>query len=113
MKKYLVLFLLITSVVLFGCSDRNSPSSPSSTTKYGYIQVVNNSSSPYSINIKGNTHLTFTLNGEQSITKKVETGYYNVHIKQISGYILYPTEKDYEFYVNEDKTSLISFTTTL
>lgn len=113
MKKYLALFLLVVSVVLIGCSDRNSPSNPASTKKYGYIQVLNNSSSPYTISIRGNTSLTFTLNGNQSITKQVETGYYNVHVKQQSGYILYPTEKDYEFYVRENQTSIVSFTTTL
>ncbi len=57
--------------------------------------------------------MSFTLNGKQSVTKTVEEGYYNVHVKQQSGYLLYPTEKDYEFYVKENKTSIVSFNTTL
>lgn len=99
-------------MVLVGCSDRNSPTNPASK-KYGYIQVINNSSSPYTVSIKGNTSMSFSLNGGTSTTKTVEIGYYNVHVKQQSGYLIYPTEHDYEFYVNENKTQIISFTTTL
>ena len=115
MKKILSLLFICICMVLVGCSDRNSPTNPTNPTgkKYGYIQVLNNSSSPYTISIKGNTSMTFSLNGRTSITKTVETGYYNVHIKQQSGYLLYPTEQDYEFYVNENKTQIVSFTTTL
>ena len=119
MKRLLFLIIVtVCSLAITSCSDRNSPNNPRETTnnndiKYGYIQVINNSSSPYAITIKGNTPLAFTLNGQQSITKKVEVGYYNVHVQQQSGYLLYPTEHDFEGYVKENKTSIISFTTTL
>jgi len=101
-------------LAITGCSDRNSPYTPvENTKKYGQIQVLNNSSSPYTVTIKGNTSSSFTLNGQQSITKTVEVGFYHVHVKQQSGYIFYPTEHDYEFYVKENQTSIVSFTTTL
>lgn len=100
-------------MALTSCSDRNSPSNPGTNKKYGYIQVINNSTSPYTITIKGNTPSSFTLNGQSVITKTVEVGYYNVHVKQQSGYLLYPTEHDYDGYVEENQTCVISFTTTL
>ena len=115
MKKFLSLLVVaLCGLIITSCSDRNSPNaSQQSTKKYGYIQVLNNSSDPYTISIKGNTSMSFTLNGKQSVTKTVEVGYYNVHVRQQSGYLLYPTEKDYEFYVKENKTSIVSFDTTL
>lgn len=105
MKKYLYLFLLVASVLLVGCKSRNEPSQTSS----GYIQVVNNTSDPYQINIKGNTSMSFSVKGKQSITKTVAPGYYNIRIKQQSGYYLYPTEKEYDCTVIAGHTYIVSF----
>ena len=107
MKKYLYFLLFAVCVLLVGCKSRNEPSQTSKDA--GYIQIVNNTSDPYHISIKGNTPLSFSINGKTSITKTVTPGYYGVHIKQQSGYYLYPTEKDYEVYVKNGNTYLISF----
>lgn len=104
------LFLIVVSTMMFGCTERNTPHNygePSVQT--GYIQCLNNTSDPYIVTIKGNTSYNFTLESRKSITKTVEIGYYNVHVKQQSGYLFYATEKDYEFYVTANKTNIVSF----
>ena len=104
MKKIVYLIILIASVGLFGCTERNKPSNSS-----GYIQVLNNTNDPYMISFKGNTPLSFSINGKHSITKSVSPGYYTIHVEQQTGYYLYPTEKDYEGYVTAGNTLIVSF----
>lgn len=68
---------------------------------------------PFTVTIKGNTPDTFTLEGMTSTTKTVEVGFYRVHVKQQSGYLLYATENDYEGYVTTKNGLIISFTDNL
>ena len=119
MKKQL-LFLVISCIVLIlsSCNKNNifTPNEPTQPTKpieYGTIQCINNSKHPFSITIKGNTPMTFTLEGKTSVTKKVEVGYYTIHVKQQSGYLLYATENDYEGYVTKNNNYIVSFTDNL
>ena len=110
MKKYTFLIITILSMLMLGCKDRNSPSEPEKTAKqYGKIQIINNHTDPYTVTVKGNTSSSFMLYGNKYQTISVEVGYYNVHVKQFSGYILYPTEKDYELRVYANKQEVISF----
>ena len=53
--------------------------------------------------------MTFTLAANSYIVKSVEVGYYTVHVKQKSGYLFYPTEKEGEFYVKQNETVMVSF----
>ena len=105
MKKHLFLLTIGLTLLFSACSEN----SPINIKSYGTIQCVNNTSDPYYVNINGNTPLSFTLEGHHYVTKTVETGYYNVHIKQKNGYLIYPTEKDYSFYVNANENKLVSF----
>ena len=105
MKKIFYLLLFVAIAILTSCSGRNEPTQQ----KVGYIQVLNNTSDPYYVTFKGNTATSFTIQGKYSTTKAVTPGYYNIHVKQQSGYLLYPTEKDYEGYVYEGRTMIVSF----
>ena len=75
----------------------------------GKIQFVNNNSDPYKVVVNGNTSLQFVQNARTSVYKVAEVGYYSVKVTQQSGYLLYPTEKTFNFYVKEDKTSVVSY----
>lgn len=103
MKKLFFLFIVAVSCAFISCSDRNNPIS------YGSIQCINNNSDPYYVTINGNTPLKFTQNAKTTITKKVEYGYYTIYVKQASGYLLYPTEKEFNFYVKSGKNSVVSY----
>lgn len=105
MKKYTYILFFLIGMMMVGCSS----DSPLVIKQYGTIQCINNNSDPYIVTIKGNTSLSFTLEARKSITKSVEVGYYDVHVKQKSGYLFYPTEKDYEFYVQDNQNHVISF----
>lgn len=95
-------------MIFFSCSDDHY--TPMAPVEYGTIQLVNNSKYPFSITIKGNTPSTFSIQGQTSITKTVEVGFYNIHVKQQSGYIFYATESDYEGYVTKGQNLIVSFT---
>ncbi len=107
MKKYMYLLLLIASVLLIGCKGRNEPSQ--TNQEFGYIQVLNNTNDSYYVTIKGNTASSFYLDGKHYITKTVSPGYYVIHVKQQTGYYLYPTEKEFECTVKTGQTSVVSF----
>ena len=93
-------------VVASGCSNSNHNNDPK---QVGTIQCINNSKNSYSVSIKGNTSTSFTLYGQTSKTISVEVGYYSIHVKQLSGYVFYPTEEDYNGYVQYQKSLIVSF----
>ena len=105
MKKIYFLLTVVICILFAGCryTGINTPVS------YGTIQFVNNHSDPYLVKVRGNTSFEYSQKGNSSKTYKVEVGYYNVHVEQQSGYLLYPTEKDYEFYVKESKNTIVSY----
>ncbi len=99
MKK---LFSLIILCAALSCSKETIQPT-------GSILIVNNSSNPYDVFING----TFEINdmpGEsaQSFEKK-PTGSYSIRIKQVSGYLVYPTEETYEGTLSDKGTLVISF----
>lgn len=105
MKKVIFIFCAVLCCVFMGCS-KGSILNPVET---GNIQFVNNNSDPYGVVVKGNTSLQFVQNARTSVYKTVEVGYYNVKVIQQSGYIFYPTEKEYSFYVKENQTTVVSY----
>ena len=101
MKKNLFIICALLCCVLMGCSN--------SSIQTGRIQFINNHSDPYKVVVKGNTSLQFVQSANTNVYKVVEVGYYNVKVTQQSGYILYPTEKEYNFYVKENQSSVVSY----
>ncbi len=108
MKKFVYLIILFTSVALLGCKDRNAPSNENNK-HYGVVQFINTTSDPYSVSVVGNTTITFKLGGRSSAKKELEVGYYNFKVTQLSGYLLYPTVKEYEGTVAEEYDLNVSF----
>ena len=105
MKKVIFIFCAVICCAFMGCK-KGSILNPIET---GSIQFVNNNSDPYGVVVKGNTSLQFVQKAKTSVYKTVEVGYYNVKVIQQSGYLLYPTEKEYSFYVKENQTTVVSY----
>lgn len=106
MKKSLYILLLVTSMCIVGCK-REKNNEPIIAT--GYIQCINNSSDTYKVTLDGPTDMIFNISGKKSITQEVTIGNYTITIKQLDGYILYPTEKTGTGHVSSGKTLIFSF----
>ncbi len=90
MKKLFVFFI----VILFfqSCDELNK----------GTIRLSNNSTDPYSIFIDGNYQAT--LNANTYSEYRLLEGVHKVQVKQNSGYLLYPTEKEYSVRIESMKS---------
>lgn len=112
-KKVLFVVVCAICMLLTSCNQPGSTGGSGSfweePTEYWILQCVNNSKYPFTVTIKGNTSTSFVLDGQKYINQKVEVGYYRVHVKQNSGYWLYPTEADYEGYVTSSEMLVVSF----
>lgn len=92
-------FLIFSLVLLFGCN--NEPKlTYCQEHNIGYVKFVNNSNNAYDIWLNdtyfkqqpGNTYID---------SVKFSAGKsYKIYVKQVAGYILYPTEKTYNVTVN-------------
>jgi hypothetical protein len=101
MTKSTIKGLLFLCIFWSSCSkNKNEPSkSDCEVNKYGTITVSNNSSNPYNLYIDN----TFKMQiAGKAITEKIRIDQGNsrkLYAKQVSGYILYPTEKTENFNV--------------
>ena len=91
MKKALIILLFATS--LLACKSECEKS------KKGTITVSNSSSNPYDFYIDGVFQVRLSGN---SISEKIKVSQGDkrvFYVKQVSGYLLYPTERTKEFNV--------------
>ncbi len=110
MKKLLYFIVLCTMTFgLTNCSKNGSTSRGEEPTSKGTIQLLNTTNDPYYVTINGNTSLSFTQQGNTSVKKEVEVGYYNIKVKQQSGYLFYPTEKEWSGNVKAGQSQIISY----
>ncbi len=73
----------------------------------GTIQLKSTSSNPYRIYINGDV-LTDMNGGESSIYIFVE-GSYSVRVLQLSGFVLFPTDKTYNVTISCGQTAIVTF----
>lgn len=87
--------LLMMVVAIFGCGKGNtgSPVSQCETNKTAEIRFVNNSTNSYGIYIDGTYYGALQGNAFDDLT--VNEGKRTFEAVQETGYILYPTEKEY------------------
>ncbi len=86
-------------VLLFGLGSCGKDQKPCEAEKYATFQISNNSSNPYDIWI--DNVYQFRLNGN-SISAQIKVSEGNnrkFYAKQVSGFILFPTEKTDNFAV--------------
>jgi hypothetical protein len=86
-------FIALCLLIPFLSSCESSNERDCEVNKYGTIQISNSSSNPYDIWIDG--VFQGTINGKNISTQiKVDEGdNHKLYAKQVSGYLLYPTEK--------------------
>lgn len=97
-KKLLLINLLV--LILFSCKKKEPDPEPiCETEKWGTITISNSSSNPYYIYI--DDVLKMTLEGGKISTEiKIDEGNSRkLYAKQVSGYLLFPTEKTENFNV--------------
>jgi hypothetical protein len=96
--KTLFFCLMATFVIFAGCSKDE--------TCTGTIDIVNISDDAYEVYLDGKFHKRLW---EQMSHVTVEKGHHTVRTKQITGYILYPTENFFEFDINCGEYKNINF----
>jgi hypothetical protein len=92
MKK--ILFSLSTIIIffIFSCK-KEEPKPDCEVNKYGTVTISNSSSNPYDVYIDG-SYIMQLSGGTISTKIKVNEGNNRkFYAKQVSGYLLYPTEK--------------------
>lgn len=107
MKK---LLLIVAAVIaISGCIDKEdtnvTPVQSQPTT--GTIQFINNSQNPYDVFVDG-THV-FQQSGKTTRDHSVSAGSHKVKVQQVSGYVLYPTVKEYEPNVTASENIVVSY----
>jgi len=106
MKKLTIFFLaMMASFVLSSCSK----DSINELLNLGTIQCTNTSSDPYFVDISGPSNQTFILNARGVKSVLVKPGSYTISVTQQSGYILYPTKKNYSGTLSQGKTIYVVF----
>lgn len=83
----------------------NTP--PADPCPDGTITLVNNSSNPYNIYFNGAHEYTMQGGTRQDVTKP--KGSYSIKVEQESGYVLYPTVKEYSTTLSGCDTKTVSF----
>lgn len=73
----------------------------------GTLKVTSTSSNPYKIEIDGD--YAGIINGHDTKTWKKNKGTYSVRVIQQSGYVLYPTDKNYVAVIKSNETTIITF----
>lgn len=101
MKKTTILLFTLISILNFSsCSKSNEDSKPDcELKKYGTVIISNSSNNPYNVYI--DNVFKVQVPGK-SISNKIELNEGNgrkLYAKQVSGYLLYPTEVDKSFNV--------------
>jgi hypothetical protein len=100
------LFLFMAMAMAFvSCEDENVEEKPVCT---GTLSFVNTSSNPYRVYINGKEE--FSLTGEKSLLmNNMPTGSYSIRVLQVSGYLLFPTDKTYNGTLNCGTTLIVAF----
>ena len=108
--KNLITILMLAVFAFSGCKKTTTPSpstptTPSATTNT--IQLINNSANPYDIYI--NAAYKTRQSGGTSITFTYSFGSYAIEVRQASGYVLYPTVKNYSGTLSATNNIIISY----
>ena len=85
------LFIGVGLAAFSGCSKDDNEKDANT----GTIYVENLTADPYNININSGAYIFNLQSGYNKTISKCEVGYYTISVKQLSGYILYPTERTY------------------
>lgn len=86
-----VLFITLVLSTLFSCQKDESFAERCYEEQIGFFTITNQSTNPYDVWIDG--QLVGRLDGQKFISDyEVAAGTHSVYVKQVSGYLLFPTE---------------------
>lgn len=102
-----LLLIAITAIAFTGCTKDDKNTGTSGGSDMGTIQFINNSNNPYRVYLNNNE--IAEQKGNTSFSKSVSTGFYKVTVSQVSGYLVYPTVKNYEFNVAKGANEIVSY----
>lgn len=115
--KNIIITLLLAVFAISGCTKKETagpsttttpttPTTPTAPTT-GTLQLINNSTHTYDVYINGGYKVR--QGGKTSIEYTYSFGTYSVEVKQITGYILYPTVKTYSGSITSSSDLIISY----
>lgn len=96
MKRIFILTIFLISIV--GCK-KEDPKPECEVNKYGTITISNSSSNPYDIYIDGSYNMRLSGGAISSKIKVNEGNNRKLYAVQVSGYLIYATEKTEYFNV--------------
>ena len=102
---FATIIMAVTMVALNGCSKDEDSGKIRET---GTIYVENLTSDPYNVNINNGESVFNLQSGYYRSLSDCQVGYYKIVVKQLSGYILYPTEKTYTGTLTKGGTLTVS-----
>ncbi len=94
-----ILFAFAICTVFNSCTKKAPAKSDCEIYKYGTITISNSSSNPYDIDIDGVFQVRLNGGNISAKIKLYEGNNRLLHCKQVSGYLLFPTEKSSNFNV--------------
>ena len=101
MKKLLILFSI---ALLFSSCTKEKDCEVNDSF---YMELNNGSNNPYDVYV--NDVFLETLDGKKQETYQIPAGYFKIKVIQVSGYLLYPTEKEYTGSVAACESYYITF----
>lgn len=89
--KNTLILCLLTMLVSTSCESNSSKDCE--VNRYGTIQISNTSTNPYDFFIDGTYECTINGKSLSNDIRIDEGNNHKLYVKQVSGYLLYPTEK--------------------
>ena len=90
-----IIALVFIGVVLFACNEEKLACEENNTFS---LELTNGASNPYDIYV--NNRFRQTIAGKEKSTIAIPAGFAKIRVEQKSGYILYPTVKEYEWTIS-------------
>lgn len=91
MKK--LLLPVFAAIIFAGCAKEPTATPKAPVCETGTLQFVNNSNHPYNVYVNGS--FEFQQAGNTSREQDFTNGSYVIKVEQESGYLVYPTIKEY------------------
>ena len=90
--------------VLFACEEEKRPCEKNNTFN---LELTNGSSDPYNVYV--NNKFILVVAGKKKETIAAPAGFAKITVEQKSGYILYPTVKEYESTISACESHYLVF----
>lgn len=92
MIKIIKLFILsLVACLVLSCSD---------SFDSGQLRIINDTGDRYNVIVEGyQVNMNFDMEGFETRDMTLRNGMYNIYVKQLNGYLLYPTRDEFSINV--------------